>query len=541
MVDPCTIDNGGCDALVDCTSVAGIVRCGTCPDGFDDVLRDGTRCRDVDECAKENGGCDPRQLVCRNTLGGRECACKPGLHETAPRQCSRNVGCIDPSACSDQADCQTLDGQRLCQCRSGYEGNGGTCADIDECQRGLANCGPRSRCTNRPGGFDCVCLPGYEGPGCTDIDECRTGRDNCDDEPDACVNTQGGFWCKCPAGYAGSGSSDTCIDIDECRLGTGNCDANPDACVNDPGGFHCSCPAGYRGLGVGASGCGDIDECAERTDNCDRDPGACVNVAGDFRCVCPGGYAGNGVGEQGCTDVDECARGSDNCDDAPNACVNMTPGFHCQCPSGYQGDGVGSEGCKVIDPCATNPCGAAGSCAADGASYRCDCSCGYAASGTPESCVQAKTANVGYAALYAQAVGITAGTIYAVRIGGVPAGAKLLRFGVLAGGSGNPNVRMALYEDTNAAPGKLLAQSSAAALSAGTFAVASGCPALSNAAYYWLAFLADGELPLSIDSRSSISTVVQSAAFAGGFPMTLGGTPASGPLPSLYAVVQLGS
>ncbi|HTM46648.1 MAG TPA: hypothetical protein VL137_16950, partial [Polyangiaceae bacterium] len=48
--DPCNTNNGGCDPVVACTSVGGVVACDPCPSGYDDVNGDGTSCVDIDEC-----------------------------------------------------------------------------------------------------------------------------------------------------------------------------------------------------------------------------------------------------------------------------------------------------------------------------------------------------------------------------------------------------------------------------------------------------------------------------------------------------------
>ncbi len=39
--------------------------------------------------------------------------------------------------------------------------------DIDECALSLDNCSPFAICINQDGGFNCSCLPGYEGHGVT--------------------------------------------------------------------------------------------------------------------------------------------------------------------------------------------------------------------------------------------------------------------------------------------------------------------------------------------------------------------------------------
>lgn len=46
------------------------------------------------------------------------------------------------------------------QVHAGYEGDGHTCDDIDECAAGLAHCD--QLCLNEPGGFRCACDEGYQ-------------------------------------------------------------------------------------------------------------------------------------------------------------------------------------------------------------------------------------------------------------------------------------------------------------------------------------------------------------------------------------------
>jgi hypothetical protein len=75
FVGPCDTDHGGCDPLVTCKPDSGKPKCGACPDGYDDIHGDGTKCVDVDECDTGNGGCDE---VCRNFPGTYACGCKFG-------------------------------------------------------------------------------------------------------------------------------------------------------------------------------------------------------------------------------------------------------------------------------------------------------------------------------------------------------------------------------------------------------------------------------------------------------------------------------
>jgi len=294
LTDPCARDHGGCDALVSCNVLDGVVVCGVCPAGYDDVYGDGTECRDRNECSERNGGC-AAEAVCTNTPGRFECRCKPGFHGDG-FHCSEHVPCERPASCAPEAICDGDPGLRVCRCKPGYEGNGAVCNDIDECER---------------------------------------KQDDCDRSPAACVNQPGGYRCLCPAGYRGDGRTDSgCKDVDECKTGADNCDDAPDACVNTEGGFKCFCPAGYRGNGQGSAGCVDIDECAAKSHDCA--PNArCVNAAPGFQCLCPPGYSGEGHGAKGCVDIDECAQDHGGCD-ARSECVNTPGGAHCgACEKGF--------------------------------------------------------------------------------------------------------------------------------------------------------------------------------------------------------------
>ena len=141
-----------------------------------------------------------------------------------------------------------------CVCNEGYEGDGQTCLDVNECDAEPAICDPNAQCTNTVGSFECICNAGWEGTGtvCTDIDECI---DNPCDEHASCTNTEGDFKCACQTGWEGDGM--TCADIDECKTLDAPCDPNSE-CANTPGAYECICFEGWEWNGsVCTPLCGD--------------------------------------------------------------------------------------------------------------------------------------------------------------------------------------------------------------------------------------------------------------------------------------------
>lgn len=78
--------------------------------------------------------------------------------------CDGKNGCYEP-------DCSiTGDSIFSCHCSLGYENEGLVCVDINECASNLHTCNTTtSVCNNTFGGYECLCLPGYN---YTNINEC---------------------------------------------------------------------------------------------------------------------------------------------------------------------------------------------------------------------------------------------------------------------------------------------------------------------------------------------------------------------------------
>lgn len=134
----------------------------------------------------------------------------------------------------------------ICRCPEGYEGDGYTCTDVDECARGTDSC--EQHCTNTIGSYECSCDPGMKLVGafsCIHENACAENNGGCEQ---MCSSNNGIATCKCEFGLRLGRDGKSCEDVDECSEGTAGCSQ---ICTNmDPRTsglpYSCSCEEGFE-------------------------------------------------------------------------------------------------------------------------------------------------------------------------------------------------------------------------------------------------------------------------------------------------------
>jgi len=114
-----------CSGHGTCDDSGGTPAC-VCDTGYENPQGDPADCEDIDECASNNGGCDPL-TTCTNTVGGRTCgACPSGYGGNGEIGCTPVVFC-SPNPCDNGGECFDVTNGYVCDCPNGVTGS-----DCDE-------------------------------------------------------------------------------------------------------------------------------------------------------------------------------------------------------------------------------------------------------------------------------------------------------------------------------------------------------------------------------------------------------------------------
>ncbi|XP_072330227.1 uncharacterized protein [Scyliorhinus torazame] len=321
-VDECLNETDSCEQI--CTNVFGGFNC-SCNKGYTVNSLNSSLCIDIDECS--NTSTCPKNAVCMNSVGNYSCMCKSGYEGEPYRFCLDIDECLNTNSCPGNSFCTNTESSFNCTCQSGYEKP--NCTDIDECAQIPRNCPLNSVCNNADGSFTCQCNKGYEGTNCTDIDECQKFLFDCPNHA-GCQNILGSFTCSCLPGY--KGNETFCEDIDECTNSTGRCPSN-ETCENTMGNYTCNCQTGSERVN---GSCQDINEC-QNPIYCSKNGQRCVNTELSFKCECKNGFKNvNGT----CQDINECLHEELNNCSKKGLCANLEGTYDCQCMAGYSGNGT---------------------------------------------------------------------------------------------------------------------------------------------------------------------------------------------------------
>ncbi|CDW57279.1 signal peptide, CUB and EGF [Trichuris trichiura] len=376
-----------CDQNAHCVSSYGKHRC-VCKPGF---VGNGQTCRDIDECARNNGTC---VQVCENTIGSFRCSCYPGFTLAKNGKDCIGIPFRDINECENKRGfchhmCVNTVGSYHCTCNGSYllAADGYSCLKR-RYSRSCDRLGCEHGCVKELG--LCYCKTGYRmhsdhrhcTPTCAlskdmEFVLLQIGNGGCQH---VCEDAKDKIFCRCHAGYTLSIDNRTCfgegpfqarstgIKIFIIQRHVVSTTAVAIMCAKmDPSApiavalmdikdlhrydfvprvgqhinnFHktkrhenvlcykLSFPIAPQLVFKVTSNINVYtDECVDGKNNCQY---GCVNEPGSYRCTCPDGYQLNSDGET-CKDINECLEGQ-NCD---HICLNKPGGFACECQPGY--------------------------------------------------------------------------------------------------------------------------------------------------------------------------------------------------------------
>ncbi|XP_065179144.1 cysteine-rich with EGF-like domain protein 2 [Sycon ciliatum] len=290
-------------------------KCAECPGGSS------TPCSGQGTCDGAGDRAGKGTCSCNSGYGGRTCGkCSAGYYVNASDTASAedtpssSVQCLRCSSACEK-NCTGATPSDCEDCADGYEEEGGTCLDQDEClDADKAPCKnrPSTYCRNTAGSYECAACDTACKDSCT-----GRGADKCS---------------ECASGYQRDDSTQACQDVDECKDHQSRW--LPPPRPEDPNQLYPGCNfTTYCHNTIGSFECRDCDS------SCD----GCKGNGRDSCLKCAGGYV---LQDSMCSDVDECSQGDGVCEASVQVCVNTAGSFRCDCAQGHE---------LVADKCQPEP------------------------------------------------------------------------------------------------------------------------------------------------------------------------------------------
>uniref|UniRef100_A0A672NNW5 Pro-epidermal growth factor-like n=1 Tax=Sinocyclocheilus grahami TaxID=75366 RepID=A0A672NNW5_SINGR len=153
----CLYENGGCAQV--CESRLGLAHC-SCHSKH--VLSaDGKNCLPINTSFTESDDGQSSDRLRNKTLNDES---TPLAMLYTERMVSDQNDCYS-LRCDVNAQCMQKEGRAVCQCVTGFAGDGELCVDIDECRLDMHDCDVNAECLNAVGKYQCRCRPGFTGTG----------------------------------------------------------------------------------------------------------------------------------------------------------------------------------------------------------------------------------------------------------------------------------------------------------------------------------------------------------------------------------------
>ncbi|KAG8326441.1 hypothetical protein J6590_041124 [Homalodisca vitripennis] len=193
-------------------------------------------------CYEERNSTDDMSLLQKTChiqqFGVTPCGAHTNQSEFYPQHSERQIGNRRSSACMWDLQCTSTVFKSLIY-KTNKRGPGSLCeVEVNECSS--SPCLNNGRCGDEPGGFRCICMPGFDG------EHCEINVDECQSEPchnsGTCVDLVEGYSCNCSPGFTGTACE---IEINEC---SSNPCENNGTCVDDTPGYTCICSAGFEDI-----------------------------------------------------------------------------------------------------------------------------------------------------------------------------------------------------------------------------------------------------------------------------------------------------